>query len=344
MAQVNAPTDSHRCGLCRSSEKLLRCSKCKVMSYCCIEHQSTHHSIHKAECSNIAKKIKLLNYEDEELRNFPGDSMTQEYPFINSVGHFWSIHETRDYMRARFGVVEALMKVKTFSSTQLQLQHLMDMLRLCRSDNMGVRDLVPAVMLRLNRDQECYDFVKWHCTVGQQADYDWGNMKLGYLDVKDADVFESVSYLVPQYTISLPHAASIVLLKIKLFLDFSALETSINLGKRLPSEILGNIQDHVVRSLIIANDKDTMSRTSHTETIAKLKDQINTMYNVVHKQNVFFWPALLDPDRHLNSRSEAYSHGSVAEMQLALKWCYDSWAETPGAIEFIKAKLAGKKG
>ena len=344
MAQATAPTDSHRCGVCSSNQKLLRCSKCKVMSYCCIEHQSTHHFIHKADCSNIAKKTKLLNYEDERLRNFPGDSMTQEYPFINNVGHFWKIHETRDYMRARFGVVEALMKVKTFSSTQFQLEHLMDMLRLCRSDNMGVRDLVPAVMLRLNRDQECYDFIKWFCTVGQEDDYNWGNMKLGYLDVKDADVFESVSYLVPTYTISLPHAASVVLLKIKLFLDFSTLETSINLDKRLPPEILGNIQGHVVRSLIIANDKDTMSRTSHTETIAKLKNQINTMYDVVHKQNAFFWPALLDPDRHLNSRSEAYSHGSVAEMQLALKWCYDSWAETPGAIDFVKAKLAGKKG
>jgi hypothetical protein len=314
------------------------------MSYCSAEHQSTHHSIHKSDCSNIAKKNKLLNYEDERLRNFRGDSMTQEYPFINNVGIFWLIHETRDYMRSRFGVVESLMKVKTFSSTQLQLEHLMDMLRLCRGDNMGIRDLVPAVMLRLNKDQECYDFIKWYCTAGQAGDYDWHDMELGFLDVKNADVFESVSYLVPEYTISLPHAASIVLLKIKLFLDFTALETSINLSKRVPPEILGNIQGHVVRSLIIANDKDIMSRTSHTETIAKLKDQINTMYNVVHKQNAFFWPALLDPHYHLNSQSAPYSKGSVEEMQLGLKWCYDSWAETPGAIEFIKAKLTGKKG
>jgi hypothetical protein len=311
------------------------------MSYCCAEHQSTNHSIHKADCSNIAKKSKLLNHEDEKLRNFPGDVITEEYPFINSVGHFWGIHETRDYMRARFGVVEALMKVKTFASTQLQLEHLMDMLRLCRGDNMGVRDLVPSIMLRLNKDQECYDFIKWYCTAGQAGDYNWGNMKLGFLDVKNADVFESVSYLEPRHTISLPHAASIVLLKIKLFLDFTSLETSLSLSKKVPLEILGNIRGHVVRSLIIANNEDFMSRTSHAETIAKLKAQIDTMYDVVHKQNAFFWPALLDPVYHLNSRPGAYSLGSEAEMQLGLKWCYDSWAETPGAIEFIKAKMAG---
>jgi hypothetical protein len=54
------------------------------MSYCCAEHQSTHHSIHKADCSNIAKKSKLLNHEDEKLRNFPGDVITEEYPLLTA--------------------------------------------------------------------------------------------------------------------------------------------------------------------------------------------------------------------------------------------------------------------
>lgn len=321
-----------------------RCSGCKVMSYCCVEHQSTHHSVHRADCSNIANKSALHDREEERLRNFQGDAMTQEYPFINNVGISWLIHETRDYMRARFGLVEAYMKVKTYASTQLQLTHLLDMLRLCRGDNMCVRDLVPSIMLRLNKDQECYDFIKWHCTSGQAGDYDWGDANLGFLDIKNADVFESVSYLEPKYTISLPHAVNIVQLKIKLFLDFSSLEMSSILSKKLPLDILSNIQGHVVRSPIISSDKDSMARTSHTEIIAKLKLQIDTMFNVIQKQNEFFWPALLDPDYHLNSSPGAYSHGSETEMQLALKWCYDSWAETRGQLTSSKTKWRGSTG
>jgi hypothetical protein len=71
-------------------------------------------------------------------------------------GHFWGIHETREYMRARFALVESLNKVNTQLAVQESLDTLLDMLQLCRSDNMGVRDLVPAMFLRLGMHHECY--------------------------------------------------------------------------------------------------------------------------------------------------------------------------------------------
>lgn len=46
--------------------------------------------------------------------------------------------------------------------------------RLCRSDNMGVRDLSPHLPLRLGNHQEWYGFVKCYATIGQGRDYDWG--------------------------------------------------------------------------------------------------------------------------------------------------------------------------
>lgn len=76
-------------------------------------------------------------------------------------------------MRLRFGLVEALLAIKTIEAVQEAHSHIMDMLRLCRSDNMGVRDLVPALCMRLNRDQDCYDFIKWYGTTGQDMNYDW---------------------------------------------------------------------------------------------------------------------------------------------------------------------------
>ena len=64
------------------------------------------------------------------------------------------------------------MKIKNYAAVEAAHDHVMDILRLNHSDNMGVRDMVPSLKLRLGRDQECYDFCKWWATTGQEGDYD----------------------------------------------------------------------------------------------------------------------------------------------------------------------------
>lgn len=59
-------------------------------------------------------------------------------------------------MVARKEHVEALLEVKNRTAVQSALDHLLDMLRLNRRDVMGVRDTIPALYIRLDRDQECY--------------------------------------------------------------------------------------------------------------------------------------------------------------------------------------------
>ena len=144
-------------------------------------------------------------------------------------------------MRARFALVEAILKIKTFNAIQSALDHLRDMLRLCRSDNMGVRDLVPALFLRLGRDQESYDFVKWYATAGQASDYDWGDMSLPFLNVANADVFEPVDYMCGKY-LNLSHTVAVTLLKIKVLLDLKDLQNSTQLDKIIPQEVVDNIK------------------------------------------------------------------------------------------------------
>ena len=162
------------------------------MHYCNSGHQAAHYPAHKKACSKIDKTRKSMEVEEQQLRAYEGDGFTMEDPFTNGVGHFWGILETRTYMRLRFALVEALQQVYTRESLEAQLHHLQDMMRLCRGDNMGLRHYVPVLLLRLDRDQECYDFAKWYETVGRRGDYDWGNMDLGFLDLKGEDAFEEV--------------------------------------------------------------------------------------------------------------------------------------------------------
>jgi hypothetical protein len=338
MAAANTTSLIRSCGFCGKTENLLRCSRCKVMLYCTRGHQAAHRTAHKSACNNVARRSDFTDAEEQKLRSAPGDMFTPADVFTTAVGHFWGIFETRDYMRARFALVEALGKVNTYDAVQSQLDHIMDMLRLCRGDNMGVRDLVPALMLRLDKDQECYDFVKWYSTTGRQSDYNWGDMELPFLDVKNADAFESVEPFCGQY-IDVSHIVGLTLLKIKLLLDLTALRNSAILGEKVPSEILDGIQVHVPRSPIISGNKAILIREDHTAAIDKLTAQVDTLYETVKDSNKHFWRGLMEPERYLASRPDAYSHGSIEQMQLVLQYSYDSWIETKGAIEVIKAKF-----
>ncbi|KAI0394857.1 hypothetical protein F5Y17DRAFT_231022 [Xylariaceae sp. FL0594] len=175
--------------------------------------------------------------------------MTPANAFETHVGRFWGIWETRPYMRARFALAENLLLLGTLDSVQEAHSHLRDMLRLCRGDNMGVRSLVPAVMLRLDLDQECYDFVKWWATCDPDGNYDWGDMSLPYLDLRNADVFEDPSFLLGRFP-NLNHLVSVLLLKLKLLVDLINLKRTrkLLLGRRLPPELRDEIESFVIRS------------------------------------------------------------------------------------------------
>lgn len=259
----------------------------------------------------------------------------------DAVGHFWGIHETRDYMRARFALVEALLLINTRAAVESALAHLLDMMRLCRGDNMGLRDLIPALYLRLGRDQECYDFCKWYAWVDDKSDYDWGDMSLGFLDIKDADVFEPVDEFCGKFA-SLSHAVAITLIKIRLLVDLQTLERARReAGPKVPKEILDKISEEAVSS-VIAGNREILDRDQGPH-IKKLEGQVRQIFKAVDEANKFFWPALLKPGNNLTARPAYTSFGDKSEMQLKLQYWYNAWVETPGAIGVIE-ELVGRKG
>lgn len=242
-------------------------------------------------------------------------------------------------MRFRYRLVETILEVKTFDAVELALSHLMDMLRLCRSDNMGVRSLIPALLLRLGKDRECYDFVKWYTTTGQESDYDWGDISLPFLDTKDADIFEPVDLFCRKY-LDVSHTIAVTLLKLRLFLAIrKCLQNTAVLreSRLLPEELFDHIQDCLLRSVLGANWDDTYS-TQWPQLVDSLSLQADKLYKAVEQANKHFWPTLLDPDRNLGELPTSYSLGSAEEIQLVLKYSIDSWRETPEALELIKAR------
>lgn len=269
--------------------------------------------------------------------------MTPANAFETHVGHFWGLLDTRDYMRARFALADTLRQQATLDGVSEALDHLQDMLRLNRSDNMGLRDLVPAVMLQLDKDQECYDFVKWWVTVGRQGDYDWGNMDLPFLNVKDANVMEDVKYLKYEF-VDVQHVAAVMLLNMKLLVDVVNIKlTRLVLKGRLPPELWGSIESNVVRSPI---SHEWVAKSEHhlTSLQETLQVHVKILAKTIMDINENFAQVLLNADEHLSEPLEAYSRGTFEEMVLMVKHSYPAWRQHEGVLELLRsAKLiAGK--
>jgi hypothetical protein len=155
-----------------------------------------------------------------------------------------------------------------------------------------------------------------------------------YLDLKDENAFEPPDLFAGRFP-AIAHVTSVALLKIRILFDLQALKSAAVIGEKVPQEVLDNICNQMVGN-IVARRQDIMEGKNLDPLIEDLQTQVSDMYNTVKNSNKYFWSALLRPGASLTARPEAYSRGSEAEMQLVLQYSYNSWAETPGAIDYIR--------
>ncbi|KAK0710175.1 hypothetical protein B0T26DRAFT_724270 [Lasiosphaeria miniovina] len=311
-----------KCPVCRVKDGLLVCGGCKVVHYCGAAHQADHRPTHKSACVAIKKTRAKLEEEEATLRANPGDNFSMPADvFNNGVGAFWGILDTRDYMRARFAAADALLQVQTVSAVEKALAHFTDMLRLCRSDNLGVRDIVPGLLLRLGREQECYDFIKWWATINDEdrynGDYDWGNYELPHLDLHGEDPFEAIDRVAAG---SLSHVVILTLLKLRLILDLERFENG--LGE----------WDRPLGSLV---QKRVRSRSRSAISTKELRKQYQKLLRIVHDHNSHFWEMLVGGETPV--MQQVYTNGSVEEAHLALYQCLPAWEESEDAIVMLDA-------
>ncbi|KAI0178856.1 hypothetical protein GGR52DRAFT_277818 [Hypoxylon sp. FL1284] len=215
--------------------------------------------------------------------------------FENGVGMFWGLIDTRDYMRARFAAADALLQISTIKAVEMALAHFQDMLRLCRPDNLGVRDIVPGLLLRLDREQECYDFLKWWAVVDYDGHYDWSDASLPYLDIRGANAFEAVDAFTS--SLSLNQLVNLALLKVHIYADMDSYDPQYmdDFGSSWPpppTELMRPIGE-------ITKKKVRTIRSSAVSGISEsLKDQYQALFRMVHKANPCFWEALVDASCH----------------------------------------------
>ncbi|EXJ78130.1 hypothetical protein A1O3_09291 [Capronia epimyces CBS 606.96] len=326
----------HRCGFClEPKSKLSKCTGCRAVRYCCREHQVQDRPGHKSVCNRIKRCRTKLDKEDHAVRNATPDFMTPANAFETDVGHFWGILNTRDYMRARFALADSLRRLGTLDGITEALDHMQDMLRLCRSDNMGIRDIIAPTLLQLDQDQECYDFIKWYATEGRRGDYDWGDMDLPFLNVKGANVLEDVGYLEKEFQVQ--HVSTVMLLKLKLLIDIINIKLARKVAAgRLPPELWARIELYVTRSPVSRQwvGKPYQAITTVQQ---KLELDVKLLARTIENINQNFVHMLLDADDYLSELPESYSSGTFEEMLLVLQHSYGAWWQHEGVLELLES-------
>jgi len=212
----------YRCGYCsKIALKLSFCSGCNVVRYCSKDHQILHRPQHNSACIKTKKRRTKLAKKEELFRNATPNFTTSANASASNIRHSWallSVLSTRDDTIAKLDLAETIRSLHTLDGVQEALAHLRDILRLCRGNNVGVQDLIAPIMLQLDLDQECCNFVKWYETEGQRSNYHGGNMNLPCLDANSANALESIDYM-DQTSGSVYSISTIMLLKLKLLVD-----------------------------------------------------------------------------------------------------------------------------
>ncbi|KAJ2929273.1 hypothetical protein H1R20_g7816, partial [Candolleomyces eurysporus] len=231
------------------------------------------------------------------------------------------------------------------------------MLRLCRSDNLGVRDMIPNLYLRLHQDQQCYDFLKWYATEGKRSDYDWGNMSLAFLDLENEDPLESEGLeemCCGKWSVA--HAVPALLIKLRVLLDLKDFLASFTLydiveKERLNFDTVRAIQDKLPnRSSILSSSsspsangtrraQELLKQQGMEDRIKELEKQTDEIFRSVHEGKKYFWEALVQWEKYMDMGVEAYSHGTMKEVIVLLLNNAKSWAETVGALDWVKEKF-----
>lgn len=280
-------------------------------------------------CNAVKKARNVLEEEEQFLRRFmPVDV------FETEVGNFYEIIATQGYIKARYSLVCKLVKINTYDAVKAARDNAMEMLRLCNLDHVGVRMIVPALFIRLGKDQECYDLIKWYTIAaprGMKSLDDWRNKIVPFFDIKDADVFESLD----GHFLSFEFAVALVLIKIRLLNDIRMLQSTFFMYDQLPlpPELVDRIRKEAIAGEIVSKRQDIFKRNNHRRSIRELVEEIQHLFMFVDQR---FWLYLLDPEDSLALKPAKYEHGSDQHIQMVVQYYYEAYAETPSAIEMIR--------
>ncbi|CAK7230498.1 hypothetical protein SCUCBS95973_007594 [Sporothrix curviconia] len=282
-------------------KRLMLCSACRCVRYCCLDHQAQDWPRHKSACTKTKRELAKVAKEEERLR-----------------------------------------KIKTIDGVREALAHMQDLLQLDRMDGMGMCYFVPFAMLRLDQDQECYDFTKWWILKEAEEFSNPTDMSQPFADLQREDALEKTTFIPALQVPSLAHLSALLLLKLKLVVDIRniAVTRKVITAQRLPAELRLMIEALAVRSPISASRLvglgDKALADAERQLVAdavKIIDNMISWSSNVLSGTVFHWNDVTEDDFYSENPIENVLSDDV---QLAATASGLAYMETYGVRELLQ--------
>ena len=170
----------------------IQCTSCLVTYYCCSEHQQHDSISHNDKCQHVKSSREEVKTEKENLLKESSESGRNLFETHKGLFNK-DLTETVNYMVARQLYFASLTTIGVQSS-YIAVEFIKENLSLSREDGLGYRYFLGFLLLNLDRDQECYDVIKWYATV-QYNHNDWRNINLPFLNLHMQDIYEPSTFI-----------------------------------------------------------------------------------------------------------------------------------------------------
>lgn len=326
---------------CGKTTDLKQCAGCYMQMYCCVEHQGLHYKTHKHVCR------KIISARKEVLESEIAIKAAQ--PGYLDVEHGWEQPFIIAHLKKRVTLIEYFLEMDNKKAVEAALDHGIAVLKLARCDNVGLRSILPAVLMRLGKVKEAYAFCLWWICHYDFC-FNWDNLTLPYLNIRDADPFETICAMgveVPDYMRypgsgflkhmeqpDLSLMINMTLIKIRLLISVKNIQAHKSDQQALEVYVFYH-HDNAIQKI----SRDSVLQID--ETVLELGKHIEATYSMVIRQDPSFWKALLEPAEYLATEvPQRLDPGQwridvLPVRRLKIQHCYKAWKESPGAFDIL---------
>lgn len=324
------------------------CSRCRTAWYCSKECQKAHYKSHKENCMHVARNLKLVEQLAVPLNSLRLDAISPpENVFKRQVGLFSQWGETRAYISARRGLVEAYWctanEVEIKDVWDKAAFHALETVRLDALGSTDVRFMIPFLLLNLHRDDDVFDFIRhWtkrnvinpenvnetllHHALSQEGDWIYPREK----NCRFLDIFKECPN-VNGRDMHLAYLVALLVIKCRIIATYDAACRSIDLSFQTKAgQRIEEVRDEVKEMLT----GETLFNMENQ------RQQIERLMDVIHRNNHAMLPSILNPDPLLGDNSHrSVVQGQPSEALFVLRHCVGCFLRVPGAQEMLEKRF-----
>ena len=231
------------------------------------------------------------------------------------------------------------------SSYEQVLEHNLEVMRM--SHNEGMHEQTVLLLLKMNRDEDAYNFIKWLAAIDPDGNYDWGmipeSTKGGewlYLEGQNRfeDLFKVGSR--KQHLFPMNYLVALALIKFRILAEYQKRKMEF---EELEKTLLGTKYEFFVTHEPIIHVFKLNLFGYCTKVFEEQEKHLENYLDLNDKRNPVLLKALVNPKPLMAQKFPIWTgtDGSPNEARYVMWGCLTLFQRTPGAIDKVAARFDG---